>query len=151
MLHRASFLVVHWGSWWCARWAARFFPMRSMISACFSPNQSLCLLADGPKHSIAVVYTVSRRVIPAASTSCSSKRMVSRRSCKGSRNDCFVGKFFSFVVFSHFDDLLPCGLVLGWTLRLCLEMIRWWSVQHSAPHTALVTLTSHLYLRLTMT
>ena len=32
------------------------------------------VLVDGPKHSIAMLYTVSRRVIHTASTSCSAKK-----------------------------------------------------------------------------
>ena len=146
-----SFLVVHWGSWRCTRWAGHFFPMRSMISAWFLSNQSLCLLVDGTKHSIAVLYMVSRRVIHAAFTSCSSKRMVSSCSSKASTNHYLDRMSFSFVMFSHFDVYLPCGLVLGWTLMLSLEIIRWWSVQHSAPHTVLITLISCLSLHLTMT
>ena len=134
ILLRASFLLVHWGSWRYTRWTARFFPMRSMISAWFSSNQSLCLLVDGPKLSTAVLYTVSRKVILTASTSCSSRMMVSSRLFKASTNDCLVGTSFSFVLFSRFGAFLPCGLVLGWTLMLSLERICWWSVQHSAPH-----------------
>ena len=144
MLLRVSFLVVDWGSWKSSKWAVGLFPMRSTISPWFSSNQSLCLLVYGPKHSITVLYTASRRVIHAASTSCSSKRMLSSRSSLASTNDCLVGTSFRFVMFSRFGDFLPCGLFLGWILMLNLEMVRWWSVQHSAPHSALVT------LRLTM-
>ena len=122
------------------------FPMRSMISAWFSSNQSLCLLVENPKYSIAVLYTITQKVIPTASTSCLSIRMVSRCSSKALRNDCLVGTSFSSVMISHFSAFLPCGLVLGWTLMLSLEMIRQWSIQHSAPHMALVTLISRLSL-----
>ena len=130
MLFRVSFLVVHWRSWRCGRWAARFFLMGSRISAWFSSNQYLCVLVDDPKHSIAVLYTVSQRVIHAASTSYLSKRMVLRRSSKASTNDCLVGTSFSFMMFTRFGAFLPCVLVLGWTLMLSLERIWRWSVQH---------------------
>ena len=101
--------------------------MRSMIFEWFSSNQSLCLLIDGPKHSIVVLYIVSWRVIHTASTSCLPQRMVSSYSSKASTNDCLVEMSFSFMMFSRFWAFLPCGLVLGCTLKLSLEMIRRWS------------------------
>ena len=89
---------------------------------------------------------MSWRVIHAACTYCSSKS----HSSKVSTNDCLVGTSFSFMMFSHFGAFLLCGRISGWTLMLNLEMIKRWSVQHSAPNTTLVTLTSCLSLHLTM-
>ena len=135
-------LRAHWGSWRLAKWAAHFFPMKSMTSAWFSSNQSLCLRVDGPKYSTALFW----RVIHVAFTSFSSKRMVSIRSPKASTKDCLIKTSFNFVMFSRFGAFSSCGLVLGWTLRLSLEIIRWWFVQHYEPHIAFVTLTSRLFL-----
>ena len=98
-----------------------------------------------------VLFTVSWRVIHGDCTFCSFKRMVSSHSSKALTNDCLVGTSFSFMMFSRFGTFLSCGLILDWTLMLSLEMIRRWPVQHSVPLIALVILTSHLSLHLTMT
>ena len=124
------------------------FLIRYMISVWFSSNQSLSLLVDGPKYSLAVLYTMSLRGINAASTSCTSKRIVSNSSSKGSINDCLVETSFSFAMFSRLGAFLPCSLLLGRTVMLSLEMIWQWSVLYSAPYKTLVTLTSRLSLRL---
>ena len=128
-----------------------FCSSRAVMSEWFSSNQSLCFFTGDPRHSMTVLYTVLRKVVHAALTSCLYRVMAPNRSPTVSTNICLVGPSFSLVMLIRFGAFLPCGLHLDCTWMLTLDTMRRWSVQHSALHKALVILTSCLSLFLAMT
>ena len=123
---------------WC------FSSRSSWIYLSFSSNQSWCLRDTGPKESIVEEWTVSLKTVQLSSTSSELCSTASKRLQRSLTNACLLLSCFSLETSNFFGTFLPCGRRTGWLLRLSLLTTSLWSVQQSAPHIVLVTLTSCL-------